>query len=87
MKTIILSLLLTVSLFSCQESVSPNDPENIWRRHNSGGGSLDTNADRDSDSDNTTDAPIDGGLSILLIAGAAYGAKRVRSNKQKQKSA
>jgi hypothetical protein len=28
--------------------------------------------------DNTNDMPIDGGLSLLLAAGAAYGARRLR---------
>lgn len=31
----------------------------------------------------TTDVPIDGGLSILLVAGVAYGVKRARGTKQK----
>ena len=31
----------------------------------------------------TTDAPIDGGLSLLLAAGAAYGAKKVYDFKNK----
>ncbi len=30
------------------------------------------------------DIPIDGGLSILLIAGAAYGAKRLHAAKKEQ---
>ena len=30
------------------------------------------------------DAPIDGGLSILLAAGAAYGIKKVRDNSKKK---
>jgi len=29
------------------------------------------------------DVPIDGGLSILLAAGAAYGVKKYRDNKKK----
>ena len=28
--------------------------------------------------DNVSDVPIDGGISILLLAGAAYGLRRVR---------
>ena len=39
------------------------------------------------DPPNTLDAPIDGGLSLLLAAGAAYGAKKVYDfrNKDNQK--
>ena len=36
--------------------------------------------------DDVTDVPIDGGLSILLAAGAAYGIKKVKDhNKQQEK--
>ena len=31
------------------------------------------------------DAPIDGGLSLLLAAGAAYGVKKYRDGKKKNK--
>lgn len=31
---------------------------------------------------NPTDVPLDGGASLLLAAGAAYGLKRIRKNKQ-----
>ena len=30
-----------------------------------------------------TDVPLDGGLSLLLVAGAAYGVKRARTQKAK----
>lgn len=33
--------------------------------------------------DDVPDVPIDGGLSVLLIAGAAYGVKKVRSKSRK----
>ncbi len=39
---------------------------------------IDVNADF---TDNVTDAPIDGGLSILMAAGVFYGAKRIRRTK------
>lgn len=32
------------------------------------------------------DAPIDGGLSVLLAAGAAYGVKKYRDNRKAQNS-
>jgi hypothetical protein len=31
--------------------------------------------------DNVVDTPVDGGLSLLLAAGAAYGASRLRRKK------
>ena len=31
------------------------------------------------------EAPIDGGLSVLIAAGAAYGVKKYRDHKKKQK--
>lgn len=46
----------------------------------SGGGS--NNA---ASSGTPTDAPLDGGLGILLLAGTAYGVKRVRDAKQAKK--
>lgn len=32
------------------------------------------------------DAPIDGGIAVLLAAGVGYGVKKYRSSKQKQES-
>jgi hypothetical protein len=40
--------------------------------------STSTESDGTGFNDNVTDAPVDGGISILLIAGAAYGVRRVR---------
>ncbi len=36
--------------------------------------------------DDVPDVPIDGGLSVLLAAGAAYGVKKVRDRKKVEKS-
>lgn len=81
MKTAFLALLAIV-LFSCQEDISVNDPRHpVNVRNNSGTGGIETNDP--TDPDGTTHAPIDGGLSVLLIAGAAYGAKRYRDTKRK----
>ena len=33
----------------------------------------------------TTDTPIDGGVSILIGAGVAYGIKKVKSHRKKQR--
>jgi hypothetical protein len=81
MKTILLALLVTV-LFSCQEDFSPNDPRHpVNIRNNNGTGGIETN--NADDADGTTNAPIDGGLTVLLIAGAVYGAKRYRNTRRK----
>ena len=83
MKTIYLTLMMTV-LFSCQDDLSPNDPRNRFPNRN-----YDVGADNggsgatDDGSGTTTNAPIDGGLSVLLVAGVAYGAKRYRDTKRK----
>lgn len=37
----------------------------------------------DDDEGNANDIPLDGGLSFLAVAGAAYGIKRVRDNRKK----
>ena len=37
--------------------------------------------DFDDDVDDTGAAPIDGGISILLAAGALYGIRKLRNNK------
>jgi hypothetical protein len=30
-------------------------------------------------------APLDGGISLLMVAGAAYGARRLKRNKEEEK--
>lgn len=35
--------------------------------------------------DTTTNAPLDGGLSLLIAAGVGYGAKRVHEHNRKKK--
>ena len=34
--------------------------------------------------DGTTDAPIDGGLSLLVVAGIGYGSKRIKAHRNKK---
>jgi hypothetical protein len=41
----------------------------------------------DPDATPVEEVPIDGGLSLLLVAGIAYGAKRAYDNKKKDKNA
>ena len=83
MKTLFLCLLASAFLFSCQEEASVNDAkENIWKKKTEGQGGLSA-VTRDDDA---TNAPIDGGLGILLVTGVAYGAKRMMKQR-KQKAA
>jgi hypothetical protein len=82
MKTIALCLLMTTILVSCQEEASIDSAkENIWKKNTDS--RLGTNTNQNNDA---TDAPIDGGLGILLVTGVAYGAKRM-IGQRKQKPA
>jgi len=85
MKTLLPCLLVAILLFSCD----PNADKQIGRNNqfrntnpNSGGGSGIGSGSVGSGNSSTADAPFDGGLSLLLVGGAAYGLKRVRSRKQ-----
>jgi hypothetical protein len=81
MKTLTPIIVLTFFLISCQGETSQNEAqENIWKKKTT----VDTNIAR-ADADGTTDAPIDGGLSVLLITGALYGAKRMYRNRKPQR--
>ena len=88
-KALLTSLLLALLFSSCDPN-SDKQVGNANRNRNSGadgstsagavnlGGSLNS-------SGTPTDAPIDGGLSLLLLAGTAYGIKRARNAKQDEK--
>lgn len=84
-KTIIASLFIAIFLFSCdsnQDSNVASIPKRISTPPRGGIGSTETNdATKDG---NTTDVPLDGGLSILLVAGAAYGVRRFRNKVTKE---
>ena len=86
MKTVALCLLMSAFLFSCQEESSLDSAkENIWKKNTDKRlGSADANS-QNADGD-PTNAPIDGGLGILLVTGVAYGAKRI-IGQRKQKAA
>ena len=75
MKTFVLCLSLSAFLFSCQEEASIDTAkENIWKKNtDSRQNTLDRN---NQNEDDPTNAPIDGGVGILLVTGLAYGAKR-----------
>ena len=78
MKTLTTTIVLSLFLLSCQQEASQNEAqENIWKKKTT----PDTNITR-ADADDATNAPIDGGLSVLLITGALYGAKRMYRNRK-----
>jgi len=82
MKTIAFCLLASAFFVSCQEEANPNAAqEDIWKKRTT----ADPNIVR-ANADDATNAPIDGGLGILLVTGVAYGAKRMIAQR-KQKSA
>ena len=73
MKTTLLCLLVSAFLLSCQSDASTNaSKEDVWKKKTSEGLSPTAN------NVDATNAPLDGGLSVLLVAGVAYGVKRHR---------
>ena len=91
MKTLVLSLFITAFLFSCD----PNSDKRVgdadrFRANSAGagtgsGGATGSGTTGSTGSSNApTDAPLDGGLGVLLIAGTAYGIKRFRAAKPKE---
>lgn len=83
MKKIIVSLFVSTVLFACdpnEDSKVGTAPRLVLTPSSGSDGGIGANAG------NSTDAPIDGGISILLIAGAAYGVKRFRNKGEKGKS-
>ena len=85
MKTSTFCLLIAALLLtSCQNEATGSNQEEIWKKKTT----VDKNgpvASNDPDDPNkTTDAPIDGGLSILLLGGAAYGARKVYKSRNKE---
>lgn len=94
---ILLSLFLSVSTFSQDYNSSiPEDLRNIWNNDNSSTSSIystqddlytnndDPGTGTGNGTDNVLDAPIDGGLSLLLAAGVLYGTKRIRRSRSRQ---
>lgn len=87
MRTPLLCLLTALALAACD----PNADSRVGNQERfkkpptvnnpgSGGGSGFSN---NSGAGSTTDAPLDGGLSLLLLAGSAYGVRRFAGKKQK----
>lgn len=78
MKILFATLLFPVLLKTCenipeQSGVEPRPLPQVPDRNI---GTRDNNGD-------AVHAPIDGGLGILLVAGAAYGARRYRNSRKK----
>lgn len=79
MKILLATLLFPVLLKTCENipETSGVEPRPLPRVPDRNIGA--------QDGSDTQHAPIDGGLSVLLVAGAAYGVKRYRDTKQKHK--
>lgn len=90
---LIVGLLTSVILLSCD----PNEDKRIGRPNtpftppaNNGGGvgtggGAGTGTGTGSGA-GTTDVPIDGGLGVLLVAGALYGGKKMANARSKNKT-
>jgi hypothetical protein len=77
MKKITVSLCISALLFSCDQNEDGKigvRPPVVKPPRSEIGVSTDGS---------NTDAPIDGGLSVLLVAGAAYGVRRFRNKGKK----
>lgn len=91
-KTFFASLLMAVLFSSCDPNADKQvgnsnrvNNANSGGSGSTGGSGLGSSGNNAVSSGTTTDAPLDGGLSILLLAGTAYGAKRVRDAKRARK--
>jgi hypothetical protein len=73
-----LGLMMATSA-SAQEEPMPN-PFTPW---DLGSGAMDDDP-AGTDNGNPGGIPVDGGLSLLLAAGAAYGVRRLRGRKEKK---
>ena len=86
MKALFVTLLFPVLLKSCEGLPDQTGHAPITPTNNSGSGGRGTGGTGTNNTgDNTTDVPLDGGLSVLLLTGVAYGVKRYKNNKQKNK--
>lgn len=91
MRTLLLCLMTTVLMTSCDPNADSRigDPDRFRNANNngsgSGGGGNGAGLGNNTGAGSTTDAPLDGGLSLLLLAGSAYGIKRFAGKKQAAK--
>jgi hypothetical protein len=85
-KILTLAAVLTLNLTCCLPAAAQLDPD----PGGTGGGLWGTTQDPDPSEDlageagppQPSDVPVDGGLSLLLAAGAAYGVRRLRQRSQ-----
>lgn len=91
-KTIFASLFMAILFSSCDPNADKQvgnsnrvNNVNTGGSGSTGGSGLGNSGNNAGSTGTPTDAPIDGGLSILLLAGTAYGAKRVRDAKRARK--
>lgn len=76
--------MLTLLLISCQDEGAVDSRGNRIPKTNPQANNGNYTGSTDGTQNNsTTNAPIDGGLSVLLLAGAAYGTRRVMKKKPK----
>lgn len=65
------------------------DDVKTWKDDDNGDGDYnaddDDNGDDNYNDDDAAEIPLDGGLSFLAVAGAAYGVKRIRDNRKDKK--
>lgn len=83
----ITNMLLMLAIYSAPAIVYAGGPGfkddvKTWKK---GGDDDDDNSHGDDDNDDdSNEIPLDGGLSFLAAAGAAYGIKRVRDSRAKK---
>ena len=80
MKLLLLIPLMTLRLLSCDPNSSQRvgNREQFDNRNNVG-----TPPPGTGTGSQTTDTPIDGGIGVLLVAGALYGVRRIRNGRKK----
>ncbi len=91
LKTLLTSLALAILFSSCDPNADKQvgNANRLANTTTGGGGGGTTGGGGSTGGSGTgspTDAPIDGGLGILLLAGTAYGVKRIRGMKQTEKN-
>ena len=87
-KTLFTGLAMAILFSSCDPN-SDKQVGNASRLQNttsSTGGSGNAGSGGTGSTGTPTDAPFDGGLSVLLVAGTAYGLKRIKGLKQTEKN-
>jgi len=87
---LLISITATINGFAQDNNQSLQEGmKNIWNNNSDNiypiEEALDINNDPPTFDDNAVDAPIDGGLGLLLAAGVGLGARRLRKRKQENR--